>query len=114
MEEVLRSRVPVYFLAEDMDFLLREIVPELERRGRWVGELRLRHFVTGEPIPVLWDGFRVDDPETGEPIGLATVTRDITERKKAEEEREERTRQQAVVADLGLRALAAPSTEPLT
>ena len=47
--------------------------------GALEGELNLRHFRSGEPIPVLWDTFRVDDPQTGAPIGLATVTRDLTE-----------------------------------
>jgi CheY-like chemotaxis protein len=36
-----------------------------EEEGRWVGELNLRHFRTGEPIPVLWDVFRLYDPDTG-------------------------------------------------
>src|SRR5215216_7928966 len=60
-----------------------------EEEGRWVGELNLRHFRTGEPIPVLWDVFRLDDPDTGEPTNFATIARDITERKRAEEELKE-------------------------
>ena len=41
----------------------------------------------------------------GEVAGAVLVVRDITERKKAEQEIETRTYQQAVVAELGLRAL---------
>ena len=86
MEEVRRKRISDFFMPEDRDFLMGEIMPALKERGRWAGELRLRHFQTGEAIPVLLDGFRLDDPRTGEPIGLATVTRDIGERKRAERE----------------------------
>jgi PAS domain-containing protein len=33
---------------------------------------------------VSWDGFQVDDPITGEPIALATITRDLTELRRQE------------------------------
>jgi PAS domain S-box-containing protein len=92
MEEVRRKRISDFFMPEDRDFLMGEIMPALEERGRWAGELRFRHFQTGEPIPVLCDGFRIDDPRTGEPIGLATVTHDISERKRAEREAREASR----------------------
>ena len=67
--------------------------------------MRLRHWETEAEIPVLYDGFRIDDPRTGEPIALATVTRDISERKRAEEERAARAQQQAAIARLGIQAL---------
>jgi PAS domain S-box-containing protein len=73
----------------------RVVLPAIMKDGQWSGELTFRHFRTGAAIPVLYDLFRVDDPKTGKPINFATVTRDITERKRAEEllrEREERFR----------------------
>jgi PAS domain S-box-containing protein len=45
--------------------------------------------------------------------GLSVYSRDISERKRAEAERESRARQQALVADLGLRALASDDLQPL-
>jgi PAS domain S-box-containing protein len=54
-------------------------------RGSWSGEIRFRHFKTGKAIPVLYDAFRLDDPETGRPSNVGYVCRDITERKRAEE-----------------------------
>ena len=43
----------------------------LLRDGRWnaQADLRFRHFKTGEPIPVSWDAFCVEDRDTGKTIG---------------------------------------------
>src|SRR4051812_36899821 len=45
--------------------------------------------------------------------GLSVYYRNVTDRKRAEEEREHGARQQALVADLGLRALASDDLQPL-
>jgi PAS domain S-box-containing protein len=105
MERVRRTRVPDYFAPEDQATVGDEMFAAVLEEGRWVGELNLRHFQTGKSIPVLWDVFRLDDPDTGEPTNFATIARDITERKRAEQETQTRARQHAVVAELGLRAL---------
>ena len=89
MERIRRTRVPDYFAPEDRATVGDEMFAAVLEEGRWVGELNLRHFQTGEPIPVLWDVFRLDDPDTGEPTNFATIARDITERKRAEEELKE-------------------------
>src|SRR5713226_7709140 len=47
--------------------------------------MRFRHFKTGDPIPVLYSAFRIDDPETGQPVNVGNVCSDITDRKRAEE-----------------------------
>jgi C4-dicarboxylate-specific signal transduction histidine kinase len=54
--------------------------------------MRFRHFKTGEPIPVCYSAFRIDDPETGQPVNVGNVCRDITERKRAEAEARENDR----------------------
>ncbi|MGB7890386.1 MAG: PAS domain S-box protein, partial [Microcoleus sp.] len=46
---------------------------------------RFRHFVTGQPIPLEYTLFLVKHPQTNEPIGIATVSRDIRDRKTAED-----------------------------
>jgi PAS domain S-box-containing protein len=46
-------------------------------------------------------------------VGLARVTRDLTERREAERKLSQRVRQQAAVAELGMRALANAGPEPL-
>jgi len=47
--------------------------------------MRFRHFKTGEPIPTLYSAFRIDDPETGQPVNIGNVCSDITDLKRAEE-----------------------------
>ena len=73
-----------FFLPEDLPFLCESILPEVDLTGRWAGEFRFRHFVTGEPIAVFYDSFRIDDQDTGRPLHYATVTRDIRREKAAE------------------------------
>ncbi|MEG4247903.1 PAS domain S-box protein [Microcoleus sp. Pol10D4] len=92
IEEVKSKSVYEFFCAEDVKFFQQEILPPTVRDGFWQGEFRLRNFQTGENIPVDFTIFTVKHPETGEPIGLATVTRDISDRKRAEEMLRERER----------------------
>jgi signal transduction histidine kinase len=66
--------------------LQERILPTLAETGRWEGEVSFRHFKTGLPIPVYYNVFTVKDSQTGEPMALATVTKDFTERKQAESE----------------------------
>ena len=62
---------------------------------------------------MLWDAFRIDNPRTGEPVSLATVTTDISRQKHTEDTLRRRTAQQAVLAGFGLRALATEEVGPL-
>lgn len=63
----------------------RELMPRVMETGRWLGELNLRHFQTGVDIPFLVDWFRIDDPRTGGPMNMATVSRDLRGQKQQEE-----------------------------
>jgi C4-dicarboxylate-specific signal transduction histidine kinase len=54
------------------------------RTGRWKGELDLRHFRSGAPISFLVDCFRIDDPRSGDPMNVATISRDLSEQKASE------------------------------
>ncbi|WLI91330.1 response regulator [Massilia sp. R2A-15] len=75
-----------FFAPESRQFVLDEVLPALTGApARWEGELRFAHLATGEVAPVYFKGFAVRD-DRGEIIGLATVTRDITEQKRAEDE----------------------------
>jgi PAS domain S-box-containing protein len=105
--DVTTTHVLEYFAPEDRDFVGAAVLPAIRENGRWpaIVELRLRNWETDATIPVLFDAFRIDDPRTGEPIAVGTVTRDISERKRAEEERAARARQQAAIARLGVQAL---------
>ncbi|MEG3887651.1 PAS domain S-box protein, partial [Microcoleus sp. herbarium19] len=92
IEELKAKSILEAFSEEDAKILTDEILPATIRDGLWQGEFRLRHFQTGEIIPVDFTLFTLKDAETGEPIGLATVTRDIRDRKRAEEMLRDRER----------------------
>ncbi len=74
-----------FFFEEDRAFVRDEFVPRVLRDGHGETELRFRHFKTGEEIWMIYNAFVVRDLH-GEPTGLATVSRNITERKRAEQE----------------------------
>ncbi|MEA5580842.1 PAS domain S-box protein [Nodularia harveyana UHCC-0300] len=73
-----------YLIPEDREDMEQRIIPIVMEYGLWQGEYRLRHFQTGETIPAEFNLFLVKSSDTGEPLCLASVTRDIRERKQAE------------------------------
>jgi PAS domain S-box-containing protein len=91
-EEAKVRRGIHYMFPEDRQFVDEVLWPTVLEKGSWSGEMRFRHFKTGEPIPVLYSAFRIDDPETGQPVSVGNVCRDITERKRAEAEARENDR----------------------
>ena len=64
-----------------------ELLPILMKGGTWEGELQYRNIKTGKLTDVHAITFSISDPGTGAPLFLANVSLDITERKRAEEER---------------------------
>ncbi|MEG4224973.1 PAS domain S-box protein [Microcoleus sp. N9_B2] len=85
VDEAKTKHITDFFMPEDLDFVQQYILPVLMKEGSWRSDFRLRHFVTGQPIAVDYTLFLVNHPETNEPIGIATITRDIRDRKKAED-----------------------------
>jgi PAS domain S-box-containing protein len=88
-EEARGRRGIHYIFPEDRQFVNEVLWPAVLEKGSWSGEMRFRHFKTGDPIPILYSCFRIDDPETGQPVNVGNVCRDIAERKRAEAEARE-------------------------
>jgi PAS domain S-box-containing protein len=86
IEEASRPNLLNFLMPEDAARARAELWPRVMRDGRWVGELSFCHFVTGAAIPMLVDWFRIDNVRSGRPMNIATVSRDLTGRKKAEAE----------------------------
>jgi len=63
----------------------QEVLPLVRDRSHWQGETDLRAS-DGRTIPVLANLFLIRDRDTRAPIALATITRDISARKRAEAE----------------------------
>jgi PAS domain S-box-containing protein len=73
-----------YHISEDWDYFQQVITPAVIEMGRWQGEYRLKHFQSGNTIPVEYTIFLVKDENNNKPIAFAIVTRDITKRKNTE------------------------------
>jgi PAS domain S-box-containing protein len=83
-DHALRLHVLDFVSPQDRTTVQREIWPLVLRTGRWKGEFDLRHFGSGMPIPFLVDCFRIDDPRSGQPMNVASVSRDLSEQKNSE------------------------------
>src|SRR6202166_3926080 len=84
VDHALRLHVLDFVSPQDRTTVQREIWPLVLRTGRWKGEFDLRHFGSGMLMPFLVDCFRIDDPRTGQPMNVATVSRDLSEEKNSE------------------------------
>jgi PAS domain S-box-containing protein len=84
--EIAAWRMLDFFAPEVRPFVRDEVLPALTGgAAKWEGELQFAHVGSGSPVPVYYKGFAVRDAD-GNNIGLATITRDITEQKRAEDE----------------------------
>ncbi len=80
-------------------FSREQILPQALRAGRWTGETQFANFVSGALIDVHQTTFLITQASDKEPI-LATISRDVTESKRAQE----RLRHTAKMESLGLMA----------
>ena len=85
LEEARTKHISDFFMPEDLDFVQQRVLPAVMKEGSWLGDFRFRHFVTNQPILVDYTLFLVKHPETNEPVGMGTITRDIRDRKTAED-----------------------------
>jgi len=67
------------------DRVLDEVIPVVVEKGSWEGELEYRNLATGEVMYAYAMVFLICDPETGAPLYFANTSRDITDRRRAEE-----------------------------
>src|ERR671917_901183 len=93
------------------DEQLAEALREVAEEGRLRVE-QIQHRKDGTPVHIDSLTIAMRDGR-GETTGYLAINRDITERKRAEEEIEAKTHQQAVVAELGLKALAGSDLQSL-
>lgn len=85
-DEARRLSVLDFVPTEDRAAVRDEYWRSVTEKGRWHGEIRFRNFKSGNLIPLLVDWFRIDDQRTGEPVVMATVSRDLTQQKQVEAE----------------------------
>lgn len=85
LASVRDTRIRDYIAEEDRKDLLPEMISTVMREGKWQGEIRFRHFKTGEIIPMLQHTFVVREEVSGQAVALGTIARDMRQQKKAVE-----------------------------
>ena len=83
--QVRRKRIADLIPAADLPRLEQEVLPAIFAHGLWQGDFRLRHFGTGEAVPVEQYAFLIRDPDTRKPIAIANISHDMTARRQTEE-----------------------------
>lgn len=84
MEAVRKTQILDFRTPDEWKYIQQEVLPIVFERGRWEGETTISHYCTGEKIPVHQVIFLNRDKKTGQPLNIASVIRDIRERKQAE------------------------------
>ena len=85
-QPIENTRLVDYCPAELRGFVSDVIVKAMLEGGGWRGETYFRNWQTQAAIPVSTDHFMIRDPETGRALGLGTVTRDVSDIKRARDE----------------------------
>lgn len=86
LEGEFPTTMPAYCDHATWELITREGMPAVQQHGSWQGEGKLRNFHTGEFWDAAMRAFVVINPVTGEPLCMAAIDSDITERKKAEQQ----------------------------
>jgi PAS domain S-box-containing protein len=114
---VERTTITDYYAPDQRALASEVILQSMVDRGHWEGETAFRHWQTEEAIPVSDTHFMIREPATGRLVGFGTVTRDISEIKRAREDIERTNRRLAQANELKTRFFANVSHElrtPLT
>jgi PAS domain S-box-containing protein len=81
IEDARRANVADFFFPEDQNKILNEFFPAVMQKGNGEIEVRFRNFKTGEAHWMAYKVLMLTDSD-GKPIAFATVSQDVTERKR--------------------------------
>jgi PAS domain S-box-containing protein len=84
MSEARRTPVASFFFPEDQHRIVHEFLPSVLARGQGEVEVRFRNFKTGAARWMAYKVVTLPDAE-GHPVAFATVSQDVTDRKRLEE-----------------------------
>jgi PAS domain S-box-containing protein len=85
MEQARHTPVRDFFFPEDQHRIMDVFFPSVLAKGHGETEVRFRNFRTGKARWMAYKVFKLTD-EYGRAIGLATVSQDVTERRRLEED----------------------------
>jgi diguanylate cyclase (GGDEF)-like protein/PAS domain S-box-containing protein len=80
-EEVTTRRLPEFMPTEVWNWMQQGVLPIVMRDDQWEGECQLVNVAIGKTYDMQASFFLIRNPQTEEPMCLATVQRDITEAK---------------------------------
>ncbi len=85
IEQARSTPMTDFFFPEDQGKIMNEFFPEVRKNGHGEIQIRFRHFKTGA---ARWMAFKVLTltDTANQPIGFATVSQDVTERKRLEDD----------------------------
>jgi PAS domain S-box-containing protein len=84
IEQARHTPVREFFFPEDQPEVMGEFFPSVLAKGHGEMEVRFRHFRTGEARWMAYKVLTLTDA-TGRAVGLATVSQDVTERRRLED-----------------------------
>ena len=84
IEDARHTPVASFFFPEDQPRVMQEFFPSVLEKGHGEIEVRFRHFKTGEARWMAYKVLTLPDA-AGRPVAFATVSQDVTERKRLEE-----------------------------
>ncbi|GAA4470496.1 hypothetical protein GCM10023189_59180 [Nibrella saemangeumensis] len=76
-QEVLETPISELHAPEHFPLVEQEVLPSVMNTGRWSGVMLVRHLKTGEIFPVFNNTIRIDDPDSGNPVAVGAVMRDM-------------------------------------
>jgi PAS domain S-box-containing protein len=85
IDEARRTPVASFFFPEDQHRIMHEFFPSVLEQGHGEIEVRFRHFKTGEARWMVYKVLALPDA-SGRPIAFATVSQDVTERRRLEDD----------------------------
>jgi PAS domain S-box-containing protein len=85
-DTLIKGNIWDYFCADDSYLFKSNIFPTVLKSGYWEGELKIVNGKTREEIHTISSFFLIKDQQTGEATALASIIRDISQLKKAEQE----------------------------
>jgi PAS domain S-box-containing protein len=104
-----KTEIRQYYAPDQQSFAIDVILKTMLERGRWAGETRFWNWKTEEPITVSDEHFMVRDASGKRILGMATITRNISEAKRIHDqlrESEERFRLALDEAPIGMALVA--------
>ena len=112
-EESIRSILMQDFVHEtDRERFQNQVLPALFRDGHWDGETLWKNFKTGAAIPMWQRIFFITEPGAVQRMNIATVVRDISERKHLERKQQDSDSEFQAMFEMA--SIGLGQTDPLT